>query len=387
MKLLISAVGTRGDVQPAVALALQVRRAGAEAVLAVPPNFTGWARDLGFAAHPVGVEMRAPRPGEPVPPVPDLIADQFAAVGAAADGCSLIVAAGAHQYAARSIAEARGLGYVLAVYAPVAIPQSDLGPPGAPLGEGPEANGAAWARYRAGWNARSLARVNAGRATLGLPPLDDSLGHILGARPWLACDAVLGPAAPGLEVAQTGAWLLADETPLPPELEAFLAAGEPPLYAGFGSMPAAGEMARVVVEAARALGRRVVLSRGWAELAAIDEGPDCLAIGDVSHAALFPRVACVLHHGGAGTTTAAALAGAPQVVAAMFSDQFYWGSRVADLGIGATLPAAGLSVEALAPALAAALRPQVSQRARTLTGQIAPDGAAIAARRLLDAFG
>ena len=64
-------------------------------------------------------------------------------------------------------------------------------------------------------------------------------------------------------------------------------------------------------------------SRGWARLAPIDDAPDCITIDDVNHQALFARVAAVVHHSGAGTTAAAARAGAPQVVVPMFSDQFY----------------------------------------------------------------
>lgn len=388
MRILISAVGTRGDVQPAIALALEVRALGWEARLCLPPNFCDWAAGLGFEARPVGVAMRAPRPGKPPPVVPDLIADQFDKLGAAAEGCGLIVGCGAHQYAARSIAEQRGLGSVEAVYAPVSLPSPDLGPPGSPEGGEPAETLRLWDDYRRRWNERSLERVNANRARLRLPPLADSLDHILTDRPWLACDRLLGPApaTPGRDVVQTGAWILPDTSPLPRALEAFLEAGDPPVYFGFGSMPASGEISRTLVEAARAVGRRVILSQGWAELGLIDAAADGVAVGDVNHAALFPRVALVAHHGGAGTTTASALAGAAQLVLPMFSDQFYWGRRVEALGIGRATPAANLDVEGLARSLEAALRPDVAARARAVAGEVSRDGAAVAARRLTEAF-
>lgn len=385
MRMLISSVGTRGDAQPAIALAVAARALGCGVRLCLPPNFVDWAAALGFEARPLGVEMRAPRPGAPPPVIPDLIADQFETVGAAAEGCDVIVGAGAHQYAARSIAEHRGIAYVDAVYAPVAIPSVDLAPGGEPA----EGVTPLWEDYRRRWNERSLARVNANRARLGLAPLADSLGHILTDRPWLACDPTLGPApsAPGLEIVQTGAWMLADDSPLPAALEAFLEAGEPPVYFGFGSMPAAGDVSRILVEAARLAGRRFVLSAGWAELGLAEPAADGLAIGDVNHAALFPRVAAVVHHGGAGTTTAAALAGVAQVAVPMFGDQTYWARRVGELGVGAAVPAAGLSVEALAQALETALQPAVKERARSLQAEVRPDGAATAAQRLLGEAG
>jgi vancomycin aglycone glucosyltransferase len=115
----------------------------------------------------------------------------------------------------------------------------------------------------------------------------------------------------------------------------------------------------------------------------IDNKPDCIAIGDVSHELLFPRVG-VVHHGGAGTTLTASLAGAPQVVVPMFGDQPCWAQRVSDLGLGASLAVADLSVDALATALRTVSAPKVAERARSIAQRIVKDGAAIAARLLVD---
>jgi vancomycin aglycone glucosyltransferase len=188
-----------------------------------------------------------------------------------------------------------------------------------------------------------------------------------------------------MDVVQTGAWLLPDASALAPELEAFLDEGAAPIYVGFGSMPAAEETSRTLIDAARAAGRRVILARGWAELGLLDDARDCIAIGEVNQQALFPRVAAVVHHGGAGTTTCAARAGVAQIVVPMFSDQFYWGRRIQHLGVGAAVPLAGLRVEALASALHEVLEPAFAARARSLAGNVTADGAAIAARRLVQA--
>src|SRR5262249_47067348 len=156
--------------------------------------------------------------------------------------------------------------------------------------------------------------------------IEDVLRHVVTDHPWLATDATLAPSPsiPGMVIVQTGAWILADSSPLPSDLEAFLEAGEPPVYLGFGSMPLPEGTSRTLIEAARAAGRRAIVSQGWADLGLFDQAPDCIAIGDVNHQALFPRVAAVVHHGGAGTTLAAARAGAPQVLVPMFSDQPFW---------------------------------------------------------------
>src|SRR5262245_4121119 len=109
MRILLSVVGTRGDVQPVIALALEARQLGHDVHLCAPPNFIEWAQSLGFVATSVGIEMRAPRStgtgsAAAAKPIPDLITDQFESIGPAAKGCDIILGANAHQYAARSIA-------------------------------------------------------------------------------------------------------------------------------------------------------------------------------------------------------------------------------------------------------------------------------------------
>ena len=235
-------------------------------------------------------------------------------------------------------------------------------------------------------------QINAHRTLVGLPPVDSVRDHVFTERPWLATDPLLSPwPAADLDVQQTGAWLLPGERPLsserslPAELEAFLDNGTPPVYIGFGSIPIspAATAARVAVGAARAQGLRVVLSSGWADLATIDERDDCIAIGEVDHRSLFRRVAAVTHHGGAGTTAAAALAGVPQVVVPQIADQPYWARRVADLGIGVIHERPAMSIRSLSAAIAAALTPQIRTRATEMAAEIRPDGAASAAKRML----
>ena len=97
-------------------------------------------------------------------------------------------------------------------------------------------------------------------------------------------------------------------------------------------MRASDQTARMLIEAARAVGRRSILSQGWANLTPSDMGSDCLSIGDVNHGKLFPRVTAIVHHGGSGTTTAAARAGRAQVLIPHNYDQFYWAHRCSSWG-------------------------------------------------------
>jgi vancomycin aglycone glucosyltransferase len=141
----------------------------------------------------------------------------------------------------------------------------------------------------------------------------------------------------------------------------------------------------VAIEEIRAQDRRALVAQGWADLALIDDRDDCFGVGEVNHQALFGRVAAVLHHGGAGTTTTATLAGAPQVVVPHRADQPYWAGRVADLGIGTAQDGPTPTAESLSAALRTTLTPETRARATAVAGTIRTDGATVAAELLLDA--
>ena len=139
----------------------------------------------------------------------------------------------------------------------------------------------------------------------------------------------------------------------------------------------------MMIQTARALGRRAILLRGWADLSLVDDEPDCLAIGEVNQQALFQRVAAVVHHGGAGTTTTAARAGAPQVVIPQHYDQHYWAQRIHHLGLGAAHAPCTPTTASLAGALAHSLQPGVAARARSIAAAMRSDGAQAAAQGLM----
>jgi vancomycin aglycone glucosyltransferase len=222
---------------------------------------------------------------------------------------------------------------------------------------------------------------------MGLAPVSDVRSHIFSDRPWLAADPTLAPWPDPADPAvfQPGAWIRPDERPLSPELEMFLDAGKPPVYFGFGSMRAPQDVSLVMVQTARVLGRRAIVSRGWADLSLVDNESDCLTIGEVNQQTLFKRVAAVVHHGGAGTTTTAALVGAPQVVIPQIYDQHYWAQRVERLGIGTAHAPCTPTTDSLTSALEHALRPDVAARAQSIATAVRRDGAQAAAQRLISA--
>ena len=401
MRMLLSTLGSRGDVQPLLALGLELKDLGQEVRMCVPPDFRDWIEGFGITVIPVGPELRAtakPR-ATSTPPTPEqrrqmmegTVAAQFSTIGKAAEGCDLILGATALQIAAPSIAEKLAIPYVFTAFCPAVLPSPHHAPPVLTLlGDAPappaSEYGALWEQDGMRWNEMWASLLNAQRDSLGLAPINDVRSYVLSPRPWLAADPTLAPWPDSDDptVFQTGAWILPDDRPLSSELEAFLEAGEPPVYFGFGSMRTPEGLSRAMVEAARAVGRRAIISRGWSDLSLPDDGPDCLLIGEVNQQALFQRVAAVVHHGGAGTTTEAARAGAPQVIVPQLYDQHYFAGRVDRLGIGAAHTGGAPTTDSLARGLERALQADVGLRAHTLASAIKSDGAQVAARRLLD---
>jgi vancomycin aglycone glucosyltransferase len=279
--------------------------------------------------------------------------------------------------------------YVFAAYCPMFLPSPHQRPmeyPNHPHPPGLD-NDTLWDRDVHVMDEVFGGGLNALRISHGLPKVDNVRDYIHTEQPLIAADPVLAPwrEPSKIDVVQTGAWILPDERPLPDELLRFLDAGTPPVYVGFGSLPAPKEFARMAIDVVRAQGRRALLSRGWADLAVIDDRDDCFLVGEVNQQALFPRVAAVVHHGGAGTTTTAARAGSPQLIVPQFGDQPYWADRVRDLGVGSAHSGPRPTAESLSAALEFALRAETRVRSLALATQIHSDGAMRAAKLLLAA--
>lgn len=181
----------------------------------------------------------------------------------------------------------------------------------------------------------------------------------------------------------TGFWYLdqvEDWTP-PPDLMEFLEAGSPPIYVGFGSMSSRKpeETADLILSALEQTKQRAVMLSGWRGLQKADLPDSVFMVDSVPFSWLFPRVAAVVHHGGAGTTAYGLRAGVPSIVVPFFADQPFWGYCVAKLGVGPKpIPRRKLTVERLAKAIQEAVKDEaMRQRAADLGSKIqAEDGVA-----------
>ncbi len=185
----------------------------------------------------------------------------------------------------------------------------------------------------------------------------------------------------------TGYWHLppADDWVPPPDLLAFLEDGPPPVYVGFGSMITrdAAQITAVILEALAKAGQRGVLLGGWGDFGGADLPASVFRIDSAPHEWLFPRMTAVVHHGGAGTTAVGLRAGVPSILLPLTADQPFWGQRVVALGVGPDpIPRGRLTAEKLAYAIRVAVTHEpMRRRAAAVGAQIrAEDGVGEAVR-------
>ena len=403
VRILFAPYGTRGDVQPLIPLAMALLARDHEIRFVVPANSVAWVSGLGFPCQSNGVDVEAEvqaiesdvsamrrhvrHMGD------EIIPRLFDSVSRAAADADLLVSSGV-PLVAPSVAEYRGIPNVYALFCPAALPNRESPPPVFERQTLPRwVNALLW--RVAPWLGDLVLRtpINKGRARLGLSPTRSPMAGLMGATMLVAADPELAPLAAGAPatVLQTGPWVFRDPSVLDPRVETFLRAGPRPIYVGFGSMVASKSLglAQLVVQAARTVGCRLIVAGGWASLDAGLAGLEgVLAISEAPHDRLFPRVAAAVHHGGAGTTTAAARAGIPQVVVPHVLDQFYWARRVELLALGPqSVPVGRVTADALATRMAAVLNePRFRDRARDLGLRAAGRDGVPAAIRHLERF-
>lgn len=349
MKIFLATVGSRGDVQPMLALSLALKARGHEVLLAGPPERARWAQSLECPYVPLGSDVMAFVEGGRSTRTPAAvlafhrflwgeIRQQFRVLPALIAGADLVVGASLC-FGLASVAEAMKIRYRFIAFTPQLLPSGCHPCPVFKSQRLPKLIN------RAGWRvATSLDRlhttrlINRYRRGLGLAPVRTANANYLGRKVIVASDGALAGIPPDitLNAIQTGYMHLRQPAPDLPDLERFLNEGPTPIYAGFGSMPRADRAALMplVVEAARIAGVRVVIDGFRETPVGIVSGKDVFPVYQYPHGALFPRMAAVIHHGGAGTTATAAASGVPQIIVPHILDQYFWGERVYRAGIG-----------------------------------------------------
>ena len=349
MKILVATYGTEGDARPFAALCRGLIDAGHEAVLLADAGTLGGAEALGVPTTALAGDIRAVLARDHARLVArggglDATARALAAIAnanaqswletiiGAGACCDAVLGAGLAAFAAFS-AEHLGARMIGSGMIPI-TPTAAFPSPFLPAIRVPRflnrashgfVNGLLWRAFRR--------KTNAARARFGLPrrkAVWTDLPMLYGVSPSLLPTPADWPA----DVRLCGQWLVRSPPwAPPPALAKFLAAGDPPIYVGFGSM--AGFDAPRLIEAlvAATAGRRVLFNPGWSGVEAKDLPDSFLVIGDTPHDRLFPRVAAVVHHGGSGTSHSAARAGVPSVVVPFAGDQAFWAERLRLAGV------------------------------------------------------
>jgi sterol 3beta-glucosyltransferase len=418
MRITIFAAGSRGDIQPCVLLGRGLQRSGFEVLLAAPENFAAFIQENGLGFQPLRGDVQqimASEAGQSfmgeggANPLKQIVAMRKmlgpVAVQMAQDAleacreAEALISLGVFATFAQTIAEARRIPLILVEPTPLlptgAFPaagwpvQRDLG------GLHNRLSGQAMLQMLWQWY-RPFA--NSFRQGLGLPPYGGgSFYRILASTPLIGLysQKVIPRPADWPGTARITGYCFG-ETPAgwqpPAGLEAFLEAGDPAVYVGFGSMSGRRpeSLARLVVEALAISGQRGVLLTGWGGMRAIAAPESVYVVEAAPHAWLFPRMAAVVHHGGAGTTAEGLRAGAPSVIVPFAVDQAFWGKRVQDLGVGpAPIPQKALTADKLAQAIRAAVeQAEIKRRAAELGSAIrAEDGVEAAVRAVKEYLG
>ncbi|MEU3555219.1 glycosyltransferase [Streptomyces fragilis] len=377
MRILIAAAGSRGDIAPYTGLGAELRRAGYDVTLAATEAFAPLAQAAGLAFRRLPADTRGRGGGTGRRDLMRTAAAFVTDLGqgfadAVDDDTDLLLLSTTTAPLGWHLTEATRIPSI-GVYLQPTAPTGDF----PPVVTGSRSLGRHVNRAAGGLALRMTDRLYAPavatlRHRLGLPPASPSETRRRQERAnWQILHGFSTALVPRPSDWRSGLQVVGNWWPhhdpaerLPAEIEEFLCAGPRPVLIGFGSM-ASGHGERLGEIAARALrraGLRGILQAGSAALAA--DGDDVLTIGDVPHALLFPRLAAVVHHGGAGTSATALRAGVPAVTVPVTADQPFWAGRLAALGAATDpIPFPSLTVERLADALGSVVRQPAYGRA------------------------
>ena len=400
MKITVNTLGTRGDVQPYIALSLGLQRAGHSVRVMSHQIFETFVRAYGLDFYPLQLDPRQVLIDQALSELGNntlrinrwmekhfnpALQDTFRETLKANQGSDLILNSGL-AFSGWHVAEKLDVPAIATYLWPV-TPSSYLPPSSGKIPPG-------WLPFRGAYNYLStklsnqmffnllFSTVNEGRKdVLGLPPLTRKYYWTLDS-PSSTVPLILGyssiviPRPPNWHGNQhiAGYWFLDTAKGYQPEkaLLDFLADGPPPVYIGFGSLVdhELAEITQIVISALKETGQRGILLGGWTELGTGDLPDFVFQVDEVPHDWLFPQMGAVVHHGGAGTTAAGLRAGVPSIVIPSFGDQFFWGWRVSELGAGpAPIPRRKLTVENLSQAIHQAVTDEGIRRKASQVGQ------------------
>jgi UDP:flavonoid glycosyltransferase YjiC (YdhE family) len=339
MKIACVILGTRGDVQPIVALATGLMKNGNEVIIYAPPENEELVRRNNCQFVAFGPSIRKEvrenpqkqKGGVAVKISPSqgkkLTRDQMSLLPGIIKDVDLVLGTGI-VLGVHTAADILKVPYRLVIFYPIMLGTSQ---------DDPFINRMMFGFGRSMFNLLMKSFINKQRAKFGLQPIKDVWAHWMGENVIVACDKELNAARKGVSFAftQTGFMMLKSKNGLPDNVKDFLNSGKPPVYIGFGSNPITSpeKYSHIFEQVRDVTNQRLIISKGWADLPK-SNARDVLYVDEMPFELLFPKLAAVIYHGGTGTMAAVARAGIPQAAFPFMGDQFANRKQIVKLGLG-----------------------------------------------------
>jgi len=407
MKFVLAFYGTRGDVEPGIAVGRELMCRGHDVLMAVPPDLIASVESVGLAAVAYGPDTQAWLENtrdfwaylfrnfwrvrkvaaflrESREPGTRCWAQMSTSLVSMTQGADALLTGVSYQELALSVAEHRGVPLATLLWFPIRVNGQIL--PSLPA---PVIRSVMKAYEWVVW--RGVKQVDeAQRRELGLPKVTRPAPQRIAERGALEIQAYDQACFPGLtdEWASwggrrpfVGTLTLESPTDADAEVVSWIEAGTPPIFFGFGSIPveSPADTVAMIAAACAALGERALIGAGWTDFRDVPKFGHVKIVGAVNYATIFPACRAVVHHGGAGTTAASLRAGVPTLILWMADVQVMWGAAVKRLKVGTARRFSSATEKTMIADLSAILAPQYLVRAREVAKQMTRPADSIAA--------
>ncbi len=407
MKFVLSCYGTRGDIEPSVAVGRELLRRGHDVCIGVPPDLVGFSEAAGLATVAQGLDTQVwldmyrnfwTSSFRKFWRIPDLIrswrellefsdqcwADMNTTLVSLADGADLLITSMGFEQSAANVAEYYGIPLATLHYIPIRANGQLV-----PILPSPLARSAMTVYEWLYWEGLRKKPEDAQRRELGLPKATGLSSRRITERGSLEIQAYDEVCFPGL-AAEWAKWngqrpfvgtlTMELTTDADDEVASWIGAGTPPICFGFGSMPvvSAADTIAMIAAACAQLGERALVCSGSSDFTNVPHFDHVKVVGAVNYAAVFPACRAVVHHGGAGTTAASLRAGVPTLILSMDPNQMFWGARVKRLKVGTARRISDAGLESLVADLGRILAPDYVTRARELATRMTKPAVSVA---------
>jgi UDP:flavonoid glycosyltransferase YjiC (YdhE family) len=414
VKFVLAFYGTRGDVEPGVALGRELLRRGHDVHMAVPPDLVGFVESAGLTAVGYGPDTQAWLEvtrnfwarffrnfwrireviqlfRESREPGTQAWGEMSTTLTSLAEDADLLLTGMSYQELAANVAEYQRIPLATLLWLPIRVNGHIV-----PFLPAPLIRSAMTVYEWLVW--RGVKKVeDAQRRELGLPKATEPAPRRIAERGSLEIQAYDEVCFPGLTTEWAkwdgrrpfvGTLTMELPTDSDDEVNSWIAAGTPPIFFGFGSIPveSPADAIAMIGAACAQLGERALVGAGWSDFSNVPHFEHVKVVGTMNYAAIFPACRALVHHGGAGTTAAGLRAGVPALILWMADVQFMWGAALKRLKVGTARRFSTTNEKSLVADLRRILAPQYVARAREIGARMnAPtESAAAAADRVED---